>query len=83
MIKVSLKYVLSVIRITEINDGDICFAMEVFKDGNACCFFFTKSRDFTFNIAVGSIAFVNLDAEMIDTNQLAVIITEKVPGVKK
>ena len=83
MIKVPLKYVLSVIRITEINDGDICFAMEVFKDGNACCFFFTKSRDFTFNIAVGSVAFENRDAEMLDTNQIAGIVTDKVPGVQR
>lgn len=64
-IKIPLKHLLSVLRIAELIEGDISCAMEVVDDETACCFFFTKSRDFTFNIGVGSVGFENLDGEYI------------------
>lgn len=82
-IKVPLKHILSVLRISELIEGEISCAMEVFEAETACCFFFTKSRDFTFNIAIGSVAFENRDAEMLETDQIAGIITDKVPGLQK
>jgi len=52
--------------------------MEVVDQDSAMCFFFTKTRDFCFTIGVGSIQFENLDDKMIDSNQIAGVITNRV-----
>jgi hypothetical protein len=67
-IKVPLKHILNVLRVSEIIEGEISCAMEVVDQDSAMCFFFTKTRDFCFTIGVGSIQFENLDDKMIDTN---------------
>ncbi len=59
--------------------------MEVVESDSAMCFFFTKTRDFCFTIGVGSIQFENLDDKLLDTNQIAGVITNRVgaPRLKK
>jgi hypothetical protein len=46
------------------------------------CFFFTKNRDFNFTVGVGSIQFENLDDKMLEQNQIAGVITNRVGGPK-
>lgn len=65
-IHVPLKHILSVIRISDTIEGEISSAMEVLDTNLAMCFFFTKNRDYTFTIGIGSIEFENLDGGLIE-----------------
>lgn len=82
-IKVPLKHILSVLRISELIEGDISCAMEVVESDSAMCFFFTKNRDFNFTVGVGSIQFENLDDKMLDQNQIAGVITNRLGAKPK
>ena len=79
-IKVPLKHILSVLRICDLqpDSAEFSCAMEVVDIETAMCFFFTKTRDFSFLIGVGSVGFENLDGKLIDSDKIAAVISKPV-----
>lgn len=61
-------------------EGDFCCAMECIGEDSAVCFLFTKALNFQFNIGVASVYFENKDADMIESNQIAGVMTNPAGG---
>ena len=55
--------------------------MECIDSTNAICFFFTKGRDFTFNIGVNNVMFENLEGE--SGGQIAGVQQREIKAPKK
>lgn len=80
-IKVPLKYILGCLKVGELIEGDLHCAMECIDSTNAICFFFTKGRDFTFNIGVNNVMFENLEGE--SGGQIAGVQQREIKAPKK
>lgn len=80
MVKLPFKHILGVLKVAELVDGDFSCAMECIAEDAAVCFLFTKSNNFQFNIGVAQVYFENKDAEMIDSGQIAGVMTNPVGG---